>query len=119
MKNRTSRRTMSLWLAAVVVLVALVATACGSSKSSSSNSPTTTAASGGNSGGSTSNSTNEGRSYATLRVTWDQPDYMDPGLAYTVAAWQIMWNVYGGLLGYTHANGAAGATLVPYLATAL
>jgi len=44
---------------------------------------------------------------------------MDPGLAYTVAAWQIMWNVYGGLLGYTHANGAAGATLVPYLAQSL
>jgi peptide/nickel transport system substrate-binding protein len=109
---------MSLWLAAVMVLVALVATACGSSKSSSSNTNTnTTATSSG--GGGTSNSTNEGRSYSTLRVTWDQPDYMDPGLAYTVAAWQIMWNVYGGLLGYTHANGAAGATLVPYVAQSL
>jgi peptide/nickel transport system substrate-binding protein len=105
---------MSLWLAAVMVLVALVATACGSSKSSSSNTNSSTASSG-----TTSNTVNEGRTYSTLRVTWDQPDYMDPGLAYTVAAWQIMWNVYGGLLGYKHANGASGATLVPYLAQSL
>ena len=108
---------MSLSLAAVVVLVALVATACGSSKSSSSK--TSNGGATSTSSGVSNSSLNEGRSYATLRVTWDQPDYMDPGLAYTVAAWQIMWNVYGGLLGYKHANGPAGATLVPYLAQSL
>ena len=43
-------------------------------------------------------------------------DYLDPGLSYTVEGWGIMWNVYLPLIGYTHANGPEGATLVPYLA---
>jgi peptide/nickel transport system substrate-binding protein len=63
--------------------------------------------------------TTTAKTFSTLRVTWDAPDYFDPGLAYTVAAWQVMWNVYAGLLGYKHANGAAGATLEPYLAKSL
>ncbi len=46
-------------------------------------------------------------------------DYLDPGLAQTTEAWGVMWNVYLPLLGYRHANGAAGATIVPYLAESL
>ena len=46
-------------------------------------------------------------------------DYLDPGLSDTAEGWGVMWNVYLPLLGYKHANGAAGAKLVPYLATAL
>jgi peptide/nickel transport system substrate-binding protein len=65
---------------------------------------------GGNEGGG------GGKTYPLLRVAWDAPDYMDPALAYTVAAWQVNWYVYEGLLGYKHVSGAGGATLVPYLA---
>ncbi|MGZ4372048.1 MAG: ABC transporter substrate-binding protein [Gaiellaceae bacterium] len=46
-------------------------------------------------------------------------DYLDPGLSYTIEAWQTMWNVYLTLVGYPHVNGPAGAQLVPVLATGL
>jgi len=98
-------------LGAVVALAAafaVLAAGCGSSSKSSS--ATSTAASG---------ASTSGKTFANLRVTWDAPDYMDPGLAYTVAAWQIMWNVYEGLVGYSHVNGPAGAKIVPYLAQSL
>src|SRR2546423_15205673 len=54
-----------------------------------------------------------------MHAIWDAPDYNDPALAYTVAAWQLNWYVYEGLLGYKHVSGAAGATLVPYLAESM
>jgi peptide/nickel transport system substrate-binding protein len=60
-----------------------------------------------------------GKTYPLLRAIWDAPDYMDPGLAYTVAAWQLNWYVYEGLLGYKHVSGSAGAALVPYLAESM
>jgi peptide/nickel transport system substrate-binding protein len=65
------------------------------------------------------NAGSSGKTYPVLRVIWDAPDYMDPALAYTVAAWQINWYVYEGLLGYKHVSGAEGATLVPYLAESM
>lgn len=46
-------------------------------------------------------------------------DSLDPGVAHTAEAWQNLWNVYLTLVGYKHANGSAGATLVPVLAKAL
>src|SRR5689334_14514543 len=46
-------------------------------------------------------------------------DSLDPGVAHTAEAWQTLWNVYLTLVGYKHANGPAGATLVPVLAKAL
>lgn len=46
-------------------------------------------------------------------------DYLDPGLSDSTEGWGVMWNVYLPLLGYKHANGLAGAKLVPYLANAL
>jgi peptide/nickel transport system substrate-binding protein len=49
-------------------------------------------------------------------VVWDAPDYMDPALYYTVAAYQLTNYVWTGLVGYKHENGPGGATLVPYLA---
>ena len=70
-------------------------------------------------GGDENAGSNEGKTYPELRVIWDAPDYMDPALAYTVAAWQINNYVYEGLLGYKHESGKAGATLVPYLAEAM
>ena len=76
---------------------------------------------GGNksSEGGGENAGSSGKTYPVLRVIWDAPDYMDPALAYTVAAWQINWYVYEGLLGYKHVSGAEGATLVPYLAESM
>jgi peptide/nickel transport system substrate-binding protein len=72
---------------------------------------------GGNKSSSGSGgSSNSGKTYSTLRVVWDAPDYMDPQLYYTVAAYQINNYVWTGLLGYKHEAGPAGAQLVPYLA---
>ena len=90
-----------LGLGVVTVALALLAAGCGGSKKSSSGSTTSSSGSSG------------GKTYPLLRVTWDAPDYMDPALAYTVAAWQLNWYVYEGLLGYKHESGPAGATLVP------
>jgi peptide/nickel transport system substrate-binding protein len=49
----------------------------------------------------------------------ESTDYLDPGLSDTTEGWGVMWNVYLPLLGYRHAAGAAGATIVPYLAQRL
>ena len=89
-----------LGMLALVAALALVAGGCGGSKKSSN-------------GGSTGSS---GKTYPLLRLAFDAPDYMDPGLYYTVAAYQIDSYVWTGLLGYKHLPGAAGAELVPYLA---
>src|SRR5207244_12791635 len=62
---------------------------------------------------------NKGKTYPLLRVIWDAPDYMDPQLYYTVAAFQLDNYVWSGLLGYNHVAGAAGAQLRPYLAESM
>ena len=46
------------------------------------------------------------------------PDSLDPALAYTGEALQSLWVVYTPLLTYAHAEGAAGARIVPGLARA-
>jgi peptide/nickel transport system substrate-binding protein len=74
---------------------------------------------GGNKSSSGSGSSNEGKTYPLLRVVWDAPDYMDPALYYTVAAYQLTNYVWTGLVGYKHENGPGGATLVPYLAESM
>ncbi len=105
MSRRNALRTAALLVLAAALAVTVAA--CGGSSKSSSSGTTSTTSTGG------------AQSFANFRVTWDAPDYLDPGLSYTVAGWQIMWNVYEGLLGYKHAAGAAGATLIPYLAAKL
>src|SRR5436190_8325357 len=105
MSRRSALRTAALLVLAAALAVTVAA--CGGSSKSSSQGTTSTSSSGG------------GSTFPLFRVTWDAPDYLDPGLSYTVAGWQIMWNVYEGLLGYKHAAGTAGATLVPYLAEKL
>jgi peptide/nickel transport system substrate-binding protein len=94
-------------LALLAALAFLAGCGGGGNKSSSGN----TSGSGGGS--------NSGKTYSTLRVIWDAPDYMDPQLYYTVAAYQINNYVWSGLLGYKHAAGPAGAQLVPYLAQSM
>ena len=71
---------------------------------------------GGGGDKSSSSGSNGGKTYPLLRVSWDAPDYMDPGLYYTVAAYQATNYVWEGLLGYRHTSGPASAELVPYLA---
>jgi peptide/nickel transport system substrate-binding protein len=87
---------------ALAAALALIAAGCGGGGKKSSN--------GGSNAGSS------GKTYPLLRVVWDAPDYMDPALYYTVAAYQLTNYVWTGLMGYKHENGPAGATLVPYLA---
>ena len=105
-----NRRHTWKWLATAASLavgVALIASACGSSSKSTSGSGGTTA----------STTASGGKTFANFRLAYDTSiDYLDPGLSYTVAGWEIMWNVYLPLIGYKHANGPDGATLVPYLA---
>jgi peptide/nickel transport system substrate-binding protein len=107
--QRRFRRAGSVGaIIALAAVFAVLAAGCGGSKKSSTATSTASAA-----------TSSSGKTFANLRVTWDAPDYMDPGLAYTVAAWQIMWNVYEGLVGYAHVNGAQGAKLMPYLAASM
>jgi len=47
------------------------------------------------------------------------PDYMDPQLSYTAEGWTAMYDVYVPLLTYQHAEGLAGAEVIPGLAKAL
>jgi peptide/nickel transport system substrate-binding protein len=88
-------------VALLAALAFLVASCGGGGKKSSS---------GGSNAGSS------GKTYPLLRVVWDAPDYMDPALYYTVAAYQLTNYVWTGLMGYKHESGPAGAELVPYLA---
>jgi len=107
-----NRRHTWKWLltaASLAVGVALIASACGSS----SNKTDTSGSAGTTSGGTASG----GKTFPNFRLAYDTGiDYLDPGLSYTVEGWGIMWNVYLPLVGYKHANGPDGATLVPYLA---
>jgi peptide/nickel transport system substrate-binding protein len=89
---------------ALVAALALVAGGCGGGGKKSS-------------GGGTTGS--GGKTYPLLRLAFDAPDYMDPGLYYTVAAYQVDNYVWAGLMGYKHASGPAGAELVPYLAESM
>jgi peptide/nickel transport system substrate-binding protein len=106
-----NRRHQWKWLltaTAFAVGLALIASACGGGGKKSSTS---------SSGGTTSGGTATGKTFANFRLAYDTGiDYLDPGLSYTVEGWQIMWNVYLPLLGYKHAAGPDGATIVPYLA---
>jgi peptide/nickel transport system substrate-binding protein len=72
---------------------------------------------GGCGGGS---STGSNAKPTTLNVTFAAfPDYMDPSLSYSLEGWTSMWDTYVPLLTYRHADGAAGAQLIPGLALAM
>ena len=96
--------------------LAVVAAGCGGGGSSSSS---TSATSTGGVAGTSTSVNSKGKTFPLLKLAWEPPDYFDPALAYTVESWQIMWNVYDGLLTYKHAPGGAGATLIPALAQSM
>src|SRR4051794_14008256 len=106
--TRRNHWQVLLPVAVIAAGLALVAAGCGGGGDNNS----TTSSSGG---GSTTASSS--KTFANFRIAYDTgTDYLDPGLSYTVEGWQIMWNVYLPLIGYKHANGPDGATIVPYLA---
>jgi peptide/nickel transport system substrate-binding protein len=95
-------------LLAIVATVALAA--CGSSNNGSTN----------KSGSTPSTSTTSGKSGGTVNMLQGTaPQSLDPGLDYTTQGSEVNWLVYTGLTTYAHANGTAGAQLIPGLATAL
>src|SRR3954465_1861393 len=107
--NRRHTRKWLFTAASLAVGLALIASACGSSGNK-----TNTSGSGGTTSGGTASG---GKTFANFRLAYDTGiDFLDPGLSYTVEGWGIMWNVYLPLIGYKHAAGPDGATLVPYLA---
>jgi peptide/nickel transport system substrate-binding protein len=110
--NRRHRWKWLLTAAAFSVGVALIAAACGGGGGGGSKTTTTT------SGPTTSTiSTATSKHFAVFKIAFDNGlDYVDPGLGYTVESTSIDWNVYLPLIGYKHANGPDGATILPYLA---
>jgi peptide/nickel transport system substrate-binding protein len=82
-------------MASIAVIVALVLTGCGGSSDSAGD-------------------------RNTLRATFASfPDYLDPGLSYSLEGWTALWNTYLPLLTYRHADGAAGTEIIPGLAKSL
>jgi peptide/nickel transport system substrate-binding protein len=93
-----------------VVALVLALAACGSSSS------TTTSATGA----SPSSSSSTGKTGGTVTLLYGTaPQSLDPGMDYTTQGAEINWLAYTGLVTYRHANGIAGATLIPGLCTAM
>jgi peptide/nickel transport system substrate-binding protein len=107
-------------LLAALPLLAVLASGCGSSGRSTTSTPTRTAAPAPTTTTATTTTAAPADEFPDFRIAMDEAtDYLDPGLSDTTEGWGLMWNVYLPLLGYRHANGPAGATLVPYLARSL
>ena len=102
--TRRLRLIQVVGLLVAAAALALFAAGCGGGGDESA---------GGENGG------NAGKTYPLLRTVWESPDYMDPQLYYTVAAYQLANYVWTGLVGYKHVAGSEGATLVPYLAESM
>jgi peptide/nickel transport system substrate-binding protein len=94
----------SLITAAAIVCVSALA-ACGSS---------------GGGGQGVTGSGGTPRSGGTLQAAIpSNPDHLDTGLSYATEGWQILEATGDGLLGYKKTSGAAGAEIVPDLATSM
>jgi len=100
----------------LMAIAALVVSACGSSGSGGSGGSGTSTG-----GGGTSTSSGGGKSAGgTVQMVMGTfPDSLDPQFGYTTQSAEATWISYTGLTTYKHANGTAGADLIPGLATAL
>jgi peptide/nickel transport system substrate-binding protein len=123
MPRRLGEHTFARQRAALVAAIPLVvlAAGCGASRAAS---PTTTTAKTRTTHHVTTVSApppkRAPKTFPDFKIAMDESiDSLDPGLSDTTEGWGVMWNVYLPLIGYRHANGSAGATLVPYLARAL
>jgi peptide/nickel transport system substrate-binding protein len=77
---------------------------------------------GGGSSGTTTNGTTTisgQRTFPELKAVWGTTDYMDPGLSYRLASWQVFQDVYIGLVVKAHVSCLTGncAKILPGLAT--
>ena len=99
---------------ALFAALALAVSGCGGAASNVERAPAAIAAT------PASKTIQNATSFTVFHVAQDASiDYLDPGLTYSPAGLNVIWNVYLPLLGYRHVNGAAGATIVPYLARSL
>ena len=91
--------------ALIAIASALVVVACGNSSGS---------------GGLSASASSRARSGETITLLMASgPDSLDPGFGYTSPDFEADWIAYTGLVTYAHANGVAGAHLIPGLATGL
>ncbi len=114
------RQAALLSLVVTAALLVFLAAGCGASGRAAT--PPTTARTTTSKGPPPPPATKPGRrphEFSDFKIAMDDTDYLDPGLSDTAEGWGVMWNVYLPLIGYKHANKAAGATLVPYLAESL
>ena len=118
---------MDTWIkpvavAALAASVALTASGCSSDDGNSETTARSTTAQETTAETTTASTGARGaRAFDEFRFVFDPTtlDSLDPGISFTVPGWQTLWNVYLGLVGYTHAGGPEGAELVPYLAREL
>jgi peptide/nickel transport system substrate-binding protein len=102
---RSFRHARALGALVALVLAAFVVAACGSDNNDS----------GG--GSSTSGAQTGAKQGGTIKIMGSSyPDFLDPGLSYTVDGWEALNQAYPGLLTYPHKPGQAGAEVVPGLA---
>jgi peptide/nickel transport system substrate-binding protein len=106
MWERTERSRAVATLAALTAALALVASACGSSG-------------GGGTGATTVKSATAGKTFALLKIVQGTPDYLDPGLSYLLASWEVFQDVYLGLVVKAHVSCQTSncTTILPGLAT--
>ncbi len=99
-----------LWPVLMALCLTLFVAACGGSDDEGSG--------GGGEGGSPAESASaEGKKGGKATILLQSyPDYVDPGLSYTVEGWQTLTQVYPGLMTFPHKEGKAGAEVVPGLA---
>jgi peptide/nickel transport system substrate-binding protein len=101
-----TKRSRPLGLFSLLALtLSLSFSACGSSSTSSS-----------------TNASDTGVNASSPTVTvlmGTAPDSLDPALGVSTQSYEATWLAYTGLVTYAHASGAAGAQLIPGLATAL
>jgi peptide/nickel transport system substrate-binding protein len=103
------RKYRPLLMAVIAVAAVFALAACGSSSSSPTNTGTTSAP-----------SSSSGKTGGTVTLLYGtSPQSLDPGFDYTTQGAEINWIAYTGLVTYKHANGIAGATMIPGLCTAM
>jgi peptide/nickel transport system substrate-binding protein len=103
-----ARRSRSVLLAAAVTAgLALAASGCGSGGG------------GGGTSATTVQSATAGKTFALLKIVQGTPDYLDPGLSYLLASWQVFQDVYLGLVVKAHVSCQTSncTTILPGLAT--
>ena len=94
-------------VAAVAAAFALVVSGCGSGGG------------GGGAGATTVKSATAGKTFALLKIVQGTPDYLDPGLSYLLASWEVFQDVYLGLVVKAHVSCQTSncTTILPGLAT--